>query len=96
MNSLDAPCATPTLTPPFKSGPKDTCITVILETATQGAYLRYADDGSEPTPDSGMLIKAQKGPAPTVFGRTLKAIAFKSGLNPSPVAVGNYSASTPP
>jgi hypothetical protein len=86
-------CATPTLMPPRASGPRDAPITVMIATKTTGANLRWTDDGSTPTSGYGKLIKAQSGPAPTVFGRTLKAIAFKTGLSDSPIAVGYYTAS---
>jgi hypothetical protein len=86
-------CATPTLTPPSASGPKDAPITVMIATKTKGANLRWTDDGSKPTSGYGKLIKAESGPAPTVFGRTLKAIAFEAGYSDSSVVVGEYPAS---
>jgi hypothetical protein len=86
-------CATPTLEPPHKSGPRDAPITVIVTTTTKGANLRWTDNNSTPTPSYGNLIKAESGPAPTVFGRTLRAIAFEPGFSPSSVAVGEYPAS---
>jgi hypothetical protein len=91
-------CAMPTLAPPSKSGPAGNPITVAITTATKGAYLHWTDDGSEPGGSSGKgnLIKASSGPAPTVFGRTLKAIAFKAGLGDSPIAVGHYTSARHP
>jgi hypothetical protein len=91
-------CATPTLTPPSGSGPAGSAITVTIATSTIGAYLCYTRDGTTPTDGSsphGTVIKAQHGPVPVVFGRTLKlqAIAFKPGLTDSPIGVGNYTAS---
>ena len=89
-------CATPTLTPPSGSGPAGSSITVTIATTTTGAYLCYTDDDTTPTDGSsphGTVIKAQSGPVPVVFGRTLKAIAFKTGLTDSPVAVGRYPVS---
>ena len=86
-------CATPTLTPPSKSGPSNAPITVMVATTTKGANLRWTDNNSTPTPSYGNLIKAESGPAPTVFGRTLRAIAFEPGFSPSSVAVGEYPAS---
>jgi hypothetical protein len=91
-------CAKPTLTPPGASGPAGTTITVTITTTTMGAYLRYTLDGSTPTGGSsghGTLIAAPSGPVPVVFGRTLKAIAFKPGLTDSSIAVGYYP-SLPP
>ena len=86
-------CATPTLTPPSKSGPRDAPISVMVATTTKGANLRWTDDGSPPTSSHGNLIKAESGPAPTVFGRTLRAMAFEAGFSPSSVVVGEYPAS---
>jgi hypothetical protein len=90
-------CKTPTLTPPSGSGPGGSTISVTISTETPGAYLRYTLDGSTPTCGSsghGTTIPAQSGtvrvPIPTVFGRTLKAIACKSGLTDSPIASGYY------
>lgn len=90
-------CKKPTLHPPGASGQAHTPITVMIRTETVGAYLRWTDDGSPPVggfPGHGKLIKASSGPAPTVFGRTLKALAFKIGMDDSPIAAGVYS-STP-
>ena len=93
-------CKTPTLMPPSGSGPAGSTITVTIATETPGAYLRYTLDGSMPTCGSsgnGTTIPAQSGtvlvPIPTVFGRTLKAIACKPGLTSSDVAVGYYTPS---
>ena len=83
-------CATPTLEPPHKSGPRDAPITVIVTTTTKGANLRWTDNNSTPTPSYGNLIKAESGPAPTVFGRTLRAMAFKTGLSNSDIVTGTY------
>jgi hypothetical protein len=89
-------CAKPILRPATETGPRDAPITVSIRTETTDAYLRWTDDGTMPTCGSsghGKLINASSGPAPTVFGRTLRAIACKAGLTPSPIAVGNYPAS---
>jgi hypothetical protein len=86
-------CKKPTLFPASASGSGGTPITVRIKTETTGAYLRWTDDGSKPVggfPGHGKLIKASSGPAPTVFGRTLKALAFKIGLDDSPIASGDY------
>lgn len=92
-------CAKPTLYPPSASGPAGASITVTITTATNGAYLRWTDDGTPPTGGSsghGHVIKASSGPAPTVYGRTLRAIGFKSGFSDSPVAVGSYNSTRQP
>ena len=85
-------CETPTLTPPSATGP---VTAVLLKTTTKEAYLRYTRDDSKPTggpSGNGTTIVAQSGsiPGPLVFGRTLKAIAYKAGCDDSPVAVGHY------
>ena len=85
-------CATPTLSPSGGSGPGGDRITVKITTATVGAYLRWTDDGSIPTPSHGTEIQAASGDAITVYGRTLRAIAYKAGLTDSPIAVGKYVA----
>ncbi|PYK15059.1 MAG: hypothetical protein DME64_08275 [Verrucomicrobia bacterium] len=83
-------CEKPTLTP--ASGP---AAIVIIKTATMGASLRYTLNGSTPTGGTsghGTPIAAQSGsvPGPLVFGRTLKAIAYKAGCSDSLIAVGKY------
>ena len=85
-------CATPTLTPPSKTGPPGQDINVTIETSTEGASLSWTDDLSTPTPTHGKIIPSSKGVAPTVFGRTLKAMGFKTGLTNSAIAQGVYSA----
>jgi hypothetical protein len=90
-------CKTPTLTPSSGSGPAGSAIRVTIATETPGAYLCYTLDGTIPTDGSsphGTVIKAQSGtvlvPIPTVFGRTLKAIAFKPECTDSSIASGYY------
>jgi hypothetical protein len=90
-------CKTPTVTPSSGSGPAGSTIRVTLATETPGAYLCYTLDGTIPTDGSsphGTVIKAQSGtvlvPIPTVFGRTLKAIAFKPECTDSAIASGYY------
>ena len=89
-------CVTPTLNPPSGSAPSGTTITVTISTTTVGAYLSWTDDGTQPTPTNGNIVKAQsvQVPVPCVFGRTmrLQAIAFKPGGCVSPVVAGTYSA----
>jgi hypothetical protein len=90
-------CKTPTLTPSSGSGPAGSTIRVTIATETLGAYLCYTLDGTTPTDGSsphGTVIKAQSGTIlvriPTVFGRTLKAIAFKPECADSSIASGYY------
>jgi hypothetical protein len=84
-------CVTPTLTPPGGSGHNGDPIKVTIETITLAASLSWSDDPSQPPTHTGPhIIPASKGVAPTVFGRTLKAMAFKTGLTDSPIAEGIY------
>jgi hypothetical protein len=93
----DTQCAMPTLTPPDGRGQAGSPITVTIATTTAGASLRWTDDGNTPTggpTGKGNSISGPSGPAPTVFGRTLRAIAWQDGLKDSPVATGEYQATT--
>jgi hypothetical protein len=89
--------AKPTLTPPSATVPVGSTITVRITTTTTGAKLLYTTDGSTPTsgpPPHGTEIAATSGTVQLriidVFGRTLRAIAFKPGSDDSPIAVGKY------
>ncbi len=93
-------CAKPTLTPPGARGPVNT-VKVTITTATKRAYLRYTLDGSTPTggpSGHGTRIKAASGKVTFRFGRrgrTLKAIAYKTGWVDSLIGVGNYVYKSP-
>jgi len=84
----------PTLTPPDMSGPVHS-VTVTINTATTGAYLRYTLDRSTPTggpSGHGTEIAAASGKVTFPIGqKTLKAIAYKAGWTTSPIAVGYYN-----
>ena len=84
-------CSTPTLTPPSGIGPAGQQVKVTIETKTLGASLSWTDDGTPPTPTGPHIITGPKGDAITVFGRTLRAMAFKTGLSNSGIATGNYA-----
>ena len=63
--------------------------TVTVATSTTGANMRYTINGNPPTSTTGTLIASQSGtvhvnPAPDP-GTTLRVIAFKPGMNDSPV-----------
>ncbi len=61
-----------------------------LETSTEGATIRYTTDGSEPTESSAVFTD-------TVWveeSTTVKAKAFKSGMNASPTAVMSLNVMT--
>ena len=87
-------CAKPTLTPSDASR-ATTSVTVTIRTATAGAYLRYTLDGSTPTGGSsgnGTEIAAASGKVSFTLGpkeKTLKAIAYKAGLDDSSIAEAN-------
>ena len=84
-------CATPTLTPPSGIGHNGDPIKVTIETKTLGASLSWSDDPTQPpTPTGPHIIAAPKGDAITVFGRTLRAMAFKTGLSNSNIVTGTY------
>lgn len=61
---------------------------VAISSATVGAEIRYTMDGSVPTVISG---SAYKGPVAVAASTTLKAIAYRSGWQESPVASISYT-----
>src|SRR6266496_990611 len=89
-------CAKPTLTPSDATH-ATTSVTVRIATKTAGAYLRYTLDGSTPTPTgelsgNGTQIAAASGKVSFTVGpreKTLKAIAYKPGLDDSSIEEGN-------
>ena len=69
------------------AGPR---IKVKIETKTLGASLSWSDDPNvPPTPTGPHIINAPKGDAITVYGRTLRAMAFKTGMQDSPSSKGH-------
>lgn len=60
---------------------------VTLATTTSGAVIRYTTDGSDPTATSSIY----GSPIPVSATTTIKAAAFKSGLDTSPVSSGVYA-----
>jgi hypothetical protein len=84
-------CAMPTLTLASGNGNADRTIKVTIETNTSGAYLCWTDNPNcDPSPTTGFIIKDTKGDAITVYGRTLRARAFKTGLTISDPATATY------
>jgi len=83
--------ATPTFTPP--SGTYTSAQNVTISTATTGATIRYTTDGSTPSSTVGTVYT---GPVAISTTTTLKAIAYKSGMNPSAVASANYTINIAP
>ncbi len=62
--------------------------TVTMTSATEGAYIRYTLDGTDPTKNEGTLYEA----AVTIDqNSTLKAVTYKSGYTISRVATAQYS-----
>ena len=59
---------------------------VVITCATSGATIRYTTDGSDPT----SMSPAYRAPVTIEHHTVLKARAFKTGFNPSPVATAEY------
>ena len=66
-------------------------INVTLSCTTAGASIHYTTDGAEPTDQSPLYT------APIAIGQTttIKAKAFSTGLNPSPVSTALYTITIP-
>jgi len=81
--------ATPTFSPP--AGSYDSAQVVTISTTTSGAAIRYTTDGSDPA----VAGRAYTGPVSIGSGATtLRAIATRSCMLASPVAMAPYSVST--
>jgi|GEM_PF-367871 len=78
--------ATPTFSP--APGTYTGAQTVSISSATSGASIRYTTNGSTPTSTTGTLYS---GPITISTTTPLKAIAYLSGLTPSPVGGGTYT-----
>jgi hypothetical protein len=77
--------ATPTITP--NGGTFSNSISVSLQSATSGASTYYTTDGSTPTQSSILY----NGAMTLTSNATIKAAAFKSGYNPSAVAMASFT-----
>ncbi len=66
-------------------------LTVKITCATAGAEIRYTTDGIAPTPTTGTVYT---GPLPLMEAVTVKALAWKSGMNDSPVVTVFYGKTT--
>ena len=76
---------------PVLSGHVNDQIKVTIETKTLGASLSWSDDLNVPPTHTGPhIINGPKGDALTVYGRTLRAMAFKTGSTNSSTAQGTY------
>lgn len=81
----------PVLTPAGGTFPSPP--TVTISTSTPGAQIRYTLDFTIPTPSSPLYT----GPVTVPCRGTLRAMAFKDRVNPSPEAWGQYVCdATPP
>ena len=76
--------ATPTFAPP--AGTYFSVQNVVISTTTTGTDIYYTTDGSEPTTGSNHYTI----PVNISTNTTLKARAYKTGYNPSPIATGLY------
>ncbi len=82
--------ATPTISP--AGGSFSGSVTVTLQTATSGASIYYTTDGSTPAQSSTLYT----GGFPLAKTATVKAIALKSGSNPSAEASASFNVVVPP
>jgi hypothetical protein len=82
--------ATPTISP--NGGSYTGSVLVTLQTATSAASIFYTTDGSAPTQSS----TSYAGAFTLTGGSTVKAIAFKSGFNPSALASASFTVVAPP
>jgi RHS repeat-associated protein len=67
---------------------------VTISTTTSGAQIRWTIDGSMPSPTHGTLINGSSGVASFGVGlqpKTLRAIAFKTGMTNSNIKSADYS-----
>ena len=100
LGTAGTQCAKPSLIPSDATH-ATTSVTVRIATKTAGAYLRYTLDGSEPTggpSGNGTQIAAASGKVSFTFGTEgmiLKAIAYKTGMADSAIAVGKYVYESP-
>jgi len=72
-------------------GTYSTAQSVTITTSTSGASIRYTTDGSTPSSSAGTVYS---GPVSISSTKTLKAIAYGSGLTSSSVTSATYTIST--
>jgi RHS repeat-associated protein len=86
--------ATPSFSPAGGNIYPNSSVTVTISTTTSGAQIRYTLDGTTPTSTYGTLINGSSGQtssfSPGTTGKTLNAIAFKSGMTDSDVNSADY------
>jgi hypothetical protein len=78
--------ATPAFSP--AGGSYSSAQSVSITSATSGASVRYTTDGSTPSETAGTLYS---GPVSISSTKTLKAIAYKTGMTDSTVASATYT-----
>ena len=84
--------AAPTIAP--NGGTFKKKVLVKLASATSGATILYTLDGSDPAVSGTVYVTSKKAQGITITGKgthTLKAIAAKSGFNPSAVSTANFT-----
>jgi hypothetical protein len=89
-----AKVVTPTFTPPDGSTFSHLLISVNVQTSTPGASLSYTTDGSLPSPTHGKIVAGGTNISIQItkaVGVTVRAMAFKSGMNNSAVSQAYYS-----
>ena len=87
--SVSQAAAAPVFTP--AGGAYSSAISVTMTCATSGATIRYTTNGTAPTAYSAIYT----GAIPVSSYTTIKACAFKTGLQQSPVAAATYAFITP-
>ncbi|MDD4223196.1 MAG: SUMF1/EgtB/PvdO family nonheme iron enzyme [Candidatus Cloacimonetes bacterium] len=80
----------PVFSPP--GGTYDSVVDVSITTATLGTTILYTTDGSDP--NSNSLVYS--GPIHVAQTTTLKAKAYRSGMQDSAIATANYTIELPP
>jgi hypothetical protein len=80
--------APPTFSP--SGGTFTSAQSVSITTTTSGASIYYTTDGSTPSQTNGTLYSS---PVPIGSSSTLQAIAYASGMTPSPVTSATYTIS---
>ena len=90
---VEQDCIPPRAEPPVFDPPKGRVpVTVGISSETEGAVIRFTLDGSDPTPTSTVY----EAPLSIDKPASLKARAFKAGLEPSEVTTSAYLTGTRP
>ena len=89
LNTAAVSVATPTFDPDGGANPGNS-VDVTVSCGTSDATIRYTTDGTEPTESSTTI--ASGGTVSVPVPGTLKAKAWKTGLNPSDTKTASYTA----